>query len=823
MSNPVTILIKGRGRNIIPIIRGDEIIQIHGKNGIGKSMAATMLEIAAGNYVFPDERQFTNLKNVIESCHIQIKVQDNEQIDVRLEPHVWKYEQNMNKINPDSLGSYYYNGRDIRFEDFKRKVNIRVIRGNESLTQQVKFFRDIFTSKIKQKLEKIEDSIHILKNYKNKLEQDLNEEFLREYFKKKDDFSASLDKKNNIITGIDNRKVLLESRKKQKPILEDLLIRLQFNEDDLQDERRRLEDELSALRIEQEKKIKEKFELEKRLKELEEKENKELKELLDKRENLNKKIKKAEKELEAHFDRLTIESLSDDETRQINIKNIENQIGTLEARLADLKKKFNDLNLKYQNVTGINGFLQHLEDYCNQIRDEPFASEKFIQIAMPDNSYQISPLELLNFLNKSQQEFSENEQLQQYESDVSKTNKKIQDLKAQKDVLEKLFNLKKRLDIIDKKIGIAGKDITDVYDKSMKDNIEKRLQELDKDLAELVDLINEKTQKTKKAEEKLKKLETIPSINALKLKLKELGSSFKVTDSESCKKRIEEIDEEIGEMQRALEKSNVQLKELNEKINDDKKELEKLKEIIAAVKDKKYSDIKFGEFLKFYRNHLRKINGFISKLKQLKKVLKSVFDDLEVIVSGGQPKSDMNRILIENEFDRIFKEMYNHPEFFKFVFTEYSGIKRFDIKKGMIIFKTKTGLEESRSLKDFSSGEKTYAYCRAIISMMANTAEYCIIILDESYALLDHEHSQDLYQFQKDQIREGGIVKFINILPLKENLEDVIAKLKSDIENAIQLGNIEDKELYQNKLNEYELYLQEVKEFGYYQKKIPVN
>ena len=52
------IELKTHGRNTIPIIKLGNIITIHGKNGVGKSMAATLLEIASGNYIFENETKF---------------------------------------------------------------------------------------------------------------------------------------------------------------------------------------------------------------------------------------------------------------------------------------------------------------------------------------------------------------------------------------------------------------------------------------------------------------------------------------------------------------------------------------------------------------------------------------------------------------------------------------------------------------------------------------------------------------------------------------------------------------------------------------------
>ena len=126
-------------------------------------------------------------------------------------------------------------------------------------------------------------------------------------------------------------------------------------------------------------------------------------------------------------------------------------------------------------------------------------------------------------------------------------------------------------------------------------------------------------------------------------------------------------------------------------------------------------------------------------------------------------------------------------------------------------------MEEVRDLEEFSSGEKTYAYCRAIISMAAHMARYNIVILDESYALLDHEHSQNLYQFQIQMVKSNGISKFINILPLKEDLVSHYNNLQSTISREQKYGNKQVVETLQNQLEIVKIFNDEVISKGYYQ------
>ena len=95
ISQKLTIELKTQGRNTIPIIYPENIITIHGKNGVGKSMAATLLEIASGNYIFENKSRFEKLANIIESCEIQFKNNGNLFYQVNLKPHLWKFDGNL--------------------------------------------------------------------------------------------------------------------------------------------------------------------------------------------------------------------------------------------------------------------------------------------------------------------------------------------------------------------------------------------------------------------------------------------------------------------------------------------------------------------------------------------------------------------------------------------------------------------------------------------------------------------------------------------------------------------------------------------------------
>ena len=121
-SQDLEIELKTHGRNTIPLIKSGNIITIHGKNGVGKSMAATLLEIASGNYVFEDETKFQRLTKVIESCEIDFKIDGILISKAILKPHLWRFDKNVNRVSTLTLGKYYKGKEEIDFEEFPKNI-----------------------------------------------------------------------------------------------------------------------------------------------------------------------------------------------------------------------------------------------------------------------------------------------------------------------------------------------------------------------------------------------------------------------------------------------------------------------------------------------------------------------------------------------------------------------------------------------------------------------------------------------------------------------------------------------------------------------------
>jgi chromosome segregation ATPase len=805
---------------MVPSIKPDSIIQIHGRNGVGKSMAATMLEIASGNYTFQNEGQFNKLKNVIDSCKIAIKVSgEQERYEVKLTPSTWKFNQSINGVNPMTTGNYSYNGKEIKLEDFKKKINIRVIRGDESLSQQISFFKDIFTSKISQKLETLERSLQLVEGYKERLDNVLSEQEVKEYTQKNDAYNKILDKNSNLETAITYREQTLLQQRDQVPLLNQLRFIAGQKGRDHNTEQQQVQGQLDSYKKKHEAKVKEKIELEEKRKELQGKFDAELQDWINKKESFEKKSAKLKDTLRTLFDAEAVDKLLQSDDLQASIKYAQGQIEMLENNSKIARRDLESLSVKNERVLGINGFLVRVEEFCNQIQGEPFAGDAFIRITGAGGEASISPNDLREFIKTSKQVFSEDKELKQYESKVAQANKQLQTLREQKDALTELEKVQRNILALTQKIESKGANIAEFLEKKTTFAIQEKLGSVQATIDGLNEDIASAQAKLASITHDAEELSTMPSENVIRDNLSKVGCTLKDITFEACSKKITEVQKEIVRNEHLLEDQKKQLDDVKAKFDNTKQDVELAADRLKGI-GKKFGYSQLGPFLDYYNGHIQKMGSLIGILKDLISKMQSLQKDLEAVVAGKNAKNARNGELIVGEFDRIFREMYGQEEFFKYVFKEYTSIKRFDIKARTIVFETKTGLEEMRDLNEFSSGEKTYAYCRAIIAMMSKSAEHSIIILDESYALLDHEHSQDLYEFKKREIKEGGIAKFINILPLKEDLEQVVAKLRGDTEKAAKLGNDAELAMLKDQLRENEAYLQEVQKAGYYQRVI---
>ncbi|MHA1386604.1 MAG: coiled-coil domain-containing protein, partial [Candidatus Helarchaeota archaeon] len=315
--------------------------------------------------------------------------------------------------------------------------------------------------------------------------------------------------------------------------------------------------------------------------------------------------------------------------------------------------------------------------------------------------------------------------------------------------------------------------------------------------------------------DKLTKIEMLPSLSELKKELDYLAFKIDLTNLEKEEKRI---GQRIKDIEKKLTIAENEKQKKKNNITKLGKEIDSLREkILKMAEEKRFGDPK--DWISYVLSHKQKLDNLIDIIDQMKSTIDSCRVDLENIIAGKPIRNKEISDIIKKIYQDIFLKTYNQPEYFKHVFKEYEEILGFDISKKTLRLKLKNGQIEDRSLDDFSSGEKAYAFIRAMMSISLKS-NFKIIVLDESNALLDFIRSGSLYDFQKELIESGNVNKIINILPVKEDLSQVLIEKKEALENA-RVANDKDNILkLESEIKKLTELNEEYKKFHYYQEVI---
>jgi len=819
-SQDLAIELRTRGRNAIPVIKSGNIITIHGRNGVGKSMASTLLEIASGDYIFEDENKFEKLADIIESCEIKFHINGKFFYKVVLKPHLWSFDSNLNRVNPFTLGEYFMGeaGKEIKidFEEFRKNIYVRTIRGNESLHQQILFFKDIFVAKIDQKLKKLNIKIDYLESYEDWFNRSEYEKLIEDYNQLQENYNDQLNQISNFKSSIENRQATLKNLNKSLDLLKKLLFLSENERDDLIKEKNLEEDKLEKIEKEIKKNYKKLSNIEQKIEEIKVYFDKNTDNLIKKLTPLRNKKTRLKEQLISQFNF----NFENREGKSSQITGIKKEIEFYQESIKKYKKDIEILTKKNERIIEINKYLTQLRDICSKASSHDFGKEKLINILVDNKTeFNISFEQLYQIFHKNNLEFKEDEKLKEYQNIVQNYNEKINEYRKIQEILMNYYTIVEKISDLKGKIKNRGLKLDDfITNERQLESLEKEKLELNTKINNLEKDILECKKNLEKRSELIDEIENIPQKTALIDKLVKLKVKISRNEplTEACKKRISKIKKQIQEDNNEL----MRMKRGNESIL---KELENTKNVLDHLNQQlkevaeKFGYNHIGNFLDYYSKHVSKFKKYLENTRALKKRLEVLREDVKKVIEGVKPRNKVHLKIITDEFDKIFKELYGRQEFFEYVFKDYAIIKRFDIGNKTIIFKTEGGLEESRDLEEFSSGEKTYAYCRSIISMTANLAKYNIVILDESYALLDHEHSQNLYKFQLEMVQQGVITKFINILPLKEDLNGLINIVKKNLEKEKKEAASQSFEFLKSQSKILQSFRDDVNSMGYYQ------
>ncbi|GAB4321083.1 MAG: hypothetical protein Kow0069_25280 [Promethearchaeota archaeon] len=820
------------GRNVIPRVGPGAIVQVHGQNGVGKSMAATLLEIATGNYVFPDLEAFKRFKGAVSRCQIVLSVATDRgpvRYFVFLEPDAWTFDSAVNKVHPLTLGKVHRDGEEISFEEFFKQVHVVTIRGNENLERQVEFVEGVFASKIQQKLSEMDEAIDLWNQYRQFFVEEANCAELEEL----EGLNQQLQDEVSLIDQTDR---WLQTRSGKKEKLEktiDLLGMLErFSAVDVEAKKKQLrgkKEESERLKKTFEEEFKKRTRIEERLRESRKELNEETRQALEAIDGERRKIEKLLKRVREVFEADQAAKVEKSVT-EANVRELEMQVKAQEEELSRVKEEFERLNEEHERVVKINGIISRIEEACRGGCQEGLGREVIFELDLGalgsgEGKAKVTLAKLAEMARSGKRELEKSEELKTYKRRVQQLNEELNASRDRKGLVEKVLKARKKIKEQERRLALSGRNAASLDFRTYQDRIaghEQTLAEVEKKLKELEDKRKRVEGEIHELEKSLAELEKLPAIEKMLDGLKELGVEFAgVPSLEEVRERAEKVEEELRVFEAEFKKYEQKRKVGRAKVEDLRK---KIAEKSQKAKDcmRKFGFSELGGWVEYARNHAGRLEKFISALKKAKKHLQALADALGKIVRGEKVRDGGLEGLLVEAFDGIFREIYGGESFFRHVFKGYDRIEKFDLGRKEIVFVTHDDRKERRKLSEFSSGEKTYAYCRAIIEMVADPDRVVIVVLDESYALLDYEHSEDLYEFQKQMVRAGRIKKFVNILPLKEVLDERVEELESRLEKERRLGDEAAAGALSKALEEYRDYAKQVRERGYYQRVVPL-
>ena len=357
------------------------------------------------------------------------------------------------------------------------------------------------------------------------------------------------------------------------------------------------------------------------------------------------------------------------------------------------------------------------------------------------------------------------------------------DVKKIKNLLSYISNWKKLIDL-DNELKTQKANITrntlDQYvePEKIKMNLDKHSLLL-RNESQIKLKLNDLTSQSNELKRRINLTNNLESLETLNDELKNVCGEIPEnldTKLNDLNKKKEKINKEFNVLESKLKKSTLTLKEVE-------LDIEKIKQdIMVIAKSYKYSDFsKWIEYIDFHFQKTQKlINNILFPFSDYLKTLKDIFNEIE---KNRIIKNKKYLSLISETYNQFFLTTYRHPAFFQHVFKGYKEIKYFDIIEKKIVFIKEDNGEDQRRLIDFSSGEKAYAFIRAMITLFKKDSKYKILFLDEANALMDYIRSGDLLNFQLELIKNKDFDKIINILPMQKEPAQLSEDQRIEYEN----------------------------------------
>jgi len=811
------------GLRMIDEIADGKVVWIKGYNGIGKSLAAKMLEIISGSHVFDNQGEFKSLMQSLDEADITIKHDDGKKIIAKVQPKKWVFNESMRMIEHESVGNFYENDKIISAQQFRDRFEARIIHGNESLPTQISTLITHSLDQFRTLGSLSGDLGDLSKNFRSGIMEELQLGAVAEYDRVKSQLAENeknIEKNKKEIENFENDIALISK-------LMDIQSNIQMHNDygnvDLSAEIKSSEEKLKELESNYRKLQDERNEHSYRSRELILRERSNYDAIINSMRQTKGELERLNKDILDEISELEIELFPEEELSS-KIRERLRKLREEEERLDQEKKHERLLDEVLTKQSQILNALTNVEpdlDISNEIiahgRIHPVDSEIDITVNDLENMIKIQE----NALLERKRDVASKDYARELER-ISDHQRKLENIRGMIGRKAKVENEIKTLDRRLRSLVVSNKEEYDSFLRKIEEidgNI--RLNRIE------VARIDSHLELLRNVRDKIGKIPLLANLVAQR--------DAMAKDLNIAPVRIDYgfLNEKHGEFKGFITLRQRELRELESNLvylRHKKTEMEKYfeRQVQKIRTDQRYAFLQ--DWLKINASKkpahiLRKLaenlDGFVNTIGDITFRMKDIRNYHEELLRLiAQRPSDLSKTMplknLEEIFNNRLKEFYNDRIFMQYVFEGFNKIESFDLRENQINLTGPEGFFQARPITSFSTGQKAFAFSMAMMSLVfRRPSENRVLFLDEFGALLDYVREDILMEQVKEKVLDKNVVqKIVILLPVRERPEEVVDALQKQMNSTSKPDEIARLKAEIGKFNER---LSQLKHKGYYQ------
>jgi hypothetical protein len=744
------------GIRLIPEIADYELCRLEGRNGIGKTLAVRLLDLATGGRPYVNApAAWRSLKQQLGPVAITITgLHDGAALELRLNPDIWPDDP---PSSPEVLGTALLNGEEIDFLTVGDVLRVIRIGGDEDI---IKEFRDViaadaallsrFNGYLSQEIDRLDEACERLLRDTTGLAPELLSELTSAEARaeaSRTETAQEFERQRVIVERLEllqRRVAALEDLEREGPDIDRDLAAIEVSIDDLVRQEKDLE--------ERQRQLLPNAEREQRLAAEQDR-------LRREREEQDAAVREAETRARGACETLSLPM----DAAAVR----EAEALTKSARATLLQHKA--LLIAPPDLTAL---IRRLLPPLDVVRGSALDEERLATIG----GKIITVGELREGLQRRETEVSEQQQdsvIEEINLRIAKEETRLRDLRMATRLLSAAQQAKGRLN----KVETELRSIVDELSKDRDDAYQQILQEIEQVQRDILDLFG------RRAELRYKRgiLTREGTVDVLSRAIDELRADLNVpspTDEAlieaqakmmACRVQLQTADE--GYRRAVVARSNFE-----HKLDEVVALLERgsgyewlrsvLSEWLPSVRDDRAQSLqRIASLDRAVRRFQTQMSAIVTE------VVPSIYGALrDLVQSDGEVDLTLNRYLppLVDYYEGRFRELLADPEIQEALF-DGGSFSRLDLQHWEISWETKDGEPQRRPITAFSSGERAFAYVLAsILRHGKEPARNRLLVLDEFGAFLEAGRLHRLAKFLHDRVLDGNRAdQILIILPLR--------------------------------------------------------